>query len=366
MDFAGSADGRLWVSFDRGRNWLASPAPSGGGPVEALFVDAAEPRLALAALGGAGTGPRVLRTVNGGSFWDDLTSDLPPGAAHGITADREAGAVYVATDHGVYMTRVDLVSAGPAAGWTPLLGLPPAPALDVQLDPDGNQLFVVLEGYGAYTAIAPHRTGRFQWANAADLSRRPAAPGSLLSILGGKVETAQAGSLNFPVLADTDGASQIQVPFEARGSSLSVALTAGSRSVRLGVPLRDASPAIFVDRDGTPLLLNADTGVLLDGMNPARSNSRVQILATGLGRVRPDWPAGIAGPSDNPPEVIAPVRAYLDRSPVEVTRAILAPGYVGLYLVEVQLPALVNAGPSELHLEMQGQTSNRVRIYLEP
>ena len=48
-----------------------------------------------------------------------------------------------------------------------------------------------------------------------------------------------------------------------------------------------------------------------------------------------------------------------------MTRATLAPGYVGLYLVELQLPALVNAGTAELVHHTDGQESNRVRVYLE-
>ena len=62
----------------------------------------------------------------------------------------------------------------------------------------------------------------------------------------------------------------------------------------------------------------------------------------------------------------ATVRASLDRTPVEVTHATLAPGYVGLYLIELQLPAIVNAGPAELFISTDGQESNRVQIYLEP
>ena len=60
------------------------------------------------------------------------------------------------------------------------------------------------------------------------------------------------------------------------------------------------------------------------------------------------------------------MRAWLDRVPLEVTRAVLAPGYVGFYLVEFQLPALVNAGPAELYITAGGQESNRVRVFLEP
>lgn len=49
-----------------------------------------------------------------------------------------------------------------------------------------------------------------------------------------------------------------------------------------------------------------------------------------------------------------------------MTRATLAPGYVGFYLIEVQVPRIVDAGPAELYVEADGQVSNRVRVYLEP
>jgi uncharacterized protein (TIGR03437 family) len=366
--YAGSAGGRLWVSADNGRSWNLT-APAGRGPVEAIFADASEPRQALAAMGAnprGVTGQHVLRTINAGQFWDDLTADLPETAVHGIAVDRPTGTVYAATSRGVYMARAELNAAGPATPWIPVAGLPPAPALDVRLDSGGNQLFVAVQGYGVYGAPAPHRLGSLQLVNAADFSQRAAAPGSLLSVLGARVRTVRAGELDVPVLAASDTESQIQVPFSARGSSLAMALETSAGSFRLAVPVDSVSPAIFVDRDGTPLVLNADTGVLLDVMNAAHSNSRLQILATGLGAVRPDWSAGMPGPFDNPPQVVAPVEAFLDRAPLEVTRAVLAPGYVGLYLVEVQLPALVNAGPAELYIGSGDQQSNRVRVWIEP
>src|SRR5439155_11159515 len=127
------------------------------------------------------------------------------------------------------------------------------------------------------------------------------------------------------------------------------------------LPLQAAAPAIFVDRDGSPLLLDSETGVMLDAMRPAHSNARIQILATGQGRVNPDWPTGLAAPLENPPQVAGSVRAYLDRTPVDVTRAVLAPGYIGFYLVELEIPKIVNYGPAELYLEVDGQGSNRVR-----
>jgi uncharacterized protein (TIGR03437 family) len=214
--------------------------------------------------------------------------------------------------------------------------------------------------------MAPHRARALRIVNAADFSSRPAAPGSLVSVLGGPVRSARAGELEFPILDSSETGTQMQVPFEAEGPSVALALDVLSGRVSLGLPVRPASPAIFVDRDGAPMLLDADTGLMLDAANTAHSNARIQILATGLGRVKPQWPTGLAAPLENAPAVVAKVQAYMDRSAIEVTRATLAPGYIGLYLIELQLPALVNAGPAELYLTVDGQESNRVRVYVEP
>jgi uncharacterized protein (TIGR03437 family) len=89
-------------------------------------------------------------------------------------------------------------------------------------------------------------------------------------------------------------------------------------------------------------------------------------MATGLGKVRPDWPTGLAAPLESPPVVAASTQAFLDGSPVAVSRATLAPGYIGFYLVEVQLPAVTNAGVSELHIGAGGRESNHVQIVIEP
>src|SRR5207244_1335273 len=120
--------------------------------------------------------------------------------------------------------------------------------------------------------------------------------------------------------------------------------------VTLGLPVQPVSPAIFVGSDGVPMLYDADSGLALDARNAAHSNGRIQILATGLGKVRPDWPTNLAAPLDNPPAVAAAVKVYLDGSPLPVTRATLAPGYIGFYLIEAQLPSITNLGTSELYL----------------
>jgi uncharacterized protein (TIGR03437 family) len=362
--YLGTANGQLIASSDRGRTWQPPFAAAAGGPVERFWVDAKDPRAALAVLA-EGDSFRVLRTLNGGTFWDALGSGLPAGAVHGVAADRATGAIYVATDRGISMTYGDLTSVGPATVWTALAGgIPEGRAMDVMLDAAGNQLYVAIEGFGVYATNAPHRARDPRLVSAADFSTRPAAPGSLVSLLGQRVETVRAGALNFPVLGGSDATTEIQVPFEARGNGV-VELALDGR-LRLPLEIRPVSPAILIDPEGAPWVVDGDSNSKLDPMTPARSHSRIQILATGLGRVRPDWQTGLPAPFENPPQVAAQVRAYLDREPVQVTRAVLAPGFVGFYLIELELPKIVNYGPAELYLEIDGQTSNRVRVYIEP
>ena len=360
--YAGSVDGRIWSSTDRGRSWTEAPT-RWNGAIEAIAVEPDEPRLAMAVLSIA-KGARVLRTINGGLFWDDVTGNLPEGAAHGVAFDRTGRSVYAATDKGVYGSRLDVDAAGPAGAWTMVDGLPAAPALDVRLNAARDQLYVALDGPGVFAGRSPHKRNLLRWVNAADFSNRPAAPGSLLSVSGARITAARAGGRTVPLLAASEQEAQVQVPFDASGDSLAMDLDTPGNLVSLPIPMRPVSPAIFIDAEGTPMALDAETGVLLDAANPARPGMRVQILATGLGRVNPDWPTGLEAPLENPPAVRAQVSAFLDQMELSVRRATLAPGYIGFYLIEVDIPAVVNSGPAELVIRSGGLDSNRVRLYL--
>lgn len=368
--YAGLEDGRIAVSNDGLVTWTFFPIAQAGA-VNAFWVDANDPRFAIAGLSaGASSGPfvpaRVVRTINGGFSWDDLSAGLPNTSVRGVTADAASNAVYVATDQGVYWTRTSITTLGATPVWSAVAGLG-SQTTDVRLDPGGNQLWVAVAGTGVHAALAPHRLGDPRVVSAADLLARAAAPGTLLSIEGARVDRASAGGLVVPVLAATGAESQIQVPYEAVGTTLALAVQGADGSGALPpLPLRPTAPAIMTGLDGTPLLLDADTGSLLDSMHPAHSRMRLQILATGLGRVNPDWPTATPGPAENPPEVVAPVTAYLGGEPLQVTRAVLAPGYIGYYLVEVEIPPIVSYGPAQLWIQAGSQASNRVRVYIEP
>jgi uncharacterized protein (TIGR03437 family) len=360
--YAGTSDGRLFVSTANIPGWRPSPDASASARIDRIVVDPSYGAFAVAITASRQRG-RVLRTVNGGLFWDDLTANLPPGPVTGVAVDRSTGAVYIASKNGVFMTYTDTFAAGPAASWTLLHE---RPAVDVALDSGGNQLYVGFEGTGVMATMAPHRLRDPRVVSAADRKPRAVSPGALLSVIGARVQTGRAGDRPITVLSSGDAASEVQLPFELAGGGVLLSFESPAGRFQVGLPVLEASPGIFVDRDGTPLVTNADTGLVLDPVTPARSGMRLQILATGLGRVVPEWPAGVVAPIDDPPRVAAPIRVYLNREPLPVSRATLAPGYAGLYIVEVQLPSIVDRGAAELYLEAGRESSNRVRLFLEP
>jgi uncharacterized protein (TIGR03437 family) len=190
----------------------------------------------------------------------------------------------------------------------------------------------------------------------------------LISILGANVKQAASGANVFPVLGlPSDQSSQLQVPFEVTPGTIQLAVQSDGGVWMAPLNVKQAAPALFVDSDGAPMMvLDAASGLPIDAGTPVRGGTKIQVLATGLGRVTPEWPTGVPAPVDSPPSVVAPVTAFLGGTPIQVTRATLAPTFVGNYLVELEIPALVNRGASELRIVVNGEESNRAKLNLEP
>ncbi|MEO8099871.1 MAG: hypothetical protein ABI811_19390 [Acidobacteriota bacterium] len=368
--YTGDINGRVRVSTDSGRTWTDSTNPQRG-RVNSFWVDPDDGRFAVAVLssrpGNRLLEPQtVLQTINGGGAWDTVSSGLPDTPVNGIAADRAGNFVYLATDAGVYYSRLSLNTFGAPPKWTAIPGLPAGRVSDVRLDAGNTQIWADLEGPGLFRTMAPHRSNDPRVVSAADLVARALAPGGLYSVAGARVESATAGGQQVSVLYATDSESQIQIPYNVSGANIALAISGPQGRRDLGaMALQTTSPAIF-EPEGVPLLLDADLGVWLDSMHPARSRMRIQILASGLGRVRPDFPAGTPAPMENSPQVVEPVTVYLDREPVEVLRAVLAPASIGMYLVEIEVPVLINYGMADIYLQVGGRESNHVRVYIEP
>lgn len=369
MRLAGASDGSLWLSADAGASWRPAGGNlphSSGRRVADLWLAPDSELSAIAVFSGA-DGARVFRTVDGGTVWDDVTADLPGGEILAVAASADGEAVYVGGEAGVFYASLSLRSPTPASSWQPLgAELPAATAHDLFLSDRTGRLFVALEGYGIYRRLAPDVAESMRLLNAADLTRRAIAPGGLLTLLGGTVNSATIDGRPAPVLLATAEESQIQAPFTARaGSSATIELATSGGAKQFRFPIESLAPAIFTD-NGEALVLDAGSGRLLDLTRPARPGARILILASGLGAVDPVWPAGLAAPLENPPAVVALVNAYLDGAPIPVLDATLAGGYVGAYWVEAELPMSLQSGSGSLVIEAGGSRSNAVTLLLAP
>jgi len=177
------------------------------------------------------------------------------------------------------------------------------------------------------------------------------------------------GAIAAPVVSSGPGQANIQIPWELRGArSATLTITQGGRSTTVDVPLSETAPAIFsVNQQGAGqgVVIDARTGALADAAGPARRGDYVTIYCLGLGAVDRTPPTGQPAP-DASSTVKAAVFAMLDGRPVEVSYAGLAPGYLGLYQVNVRIPEDAPAGAAvPLSLAIGGSVSNAVTIAIE-
>jgi uncharacterized protein (TIGR03437 family) len=134
----------------------------------------------------------------------------------------------------------------------------------------------------------------------------------------------------------------LQLPFELQGNVAEVVVWLDqSQSLPLILPLAGASPGVFqaaaLGRQQA-LVFHAD-GRLVSEQHPAGTGDRVILYGTGFGRVRPRVPSGVASPgAPGLARLVASPTVRMDGVDCTVEFAGLAPGYVGLYQLNLVVP----------------------------
>jgi uncharacterized protein (TIGR03437 family) len=179
-----------------------------------------------------------------------------------------------------------------------------------------------------------------------------------------------------PIYGVTPGQVNVQVPFElGTATSAQVVVTVnGSSSAPVNLPLMTATPGIVTLNSsgaGVAVIENADS-TLNSAANPAARGDVIQIFATGLGPVSPLAVSGVAASSSplsqcvNTPTVtiggVAVVESLAD-SPFDFCG--LTPNFVGLWQVNVRVPASISTGTVPLSLAIAGVTSNSVTVFVK-
>jgi uncharacterized protein (TIGR03437 family) len=164
----------------------------------------------------------------------------------------------------------------------------------------------------------------------------PVSPGSLISIFGSN-------------LADSGSAASLPPNMAAGNVTLTVhSMSQGSVSPGVQTRVNAAAPGIFsTDLNGLKwaLLFHSEDFSLVTPDNPAHRDKVLILYATGLGAVKPAVPAGQAG-ATNPLSVICTdvnacsslLSVQIGFSFYDVQFAGLAPGFVGVYQLNINVP----------------------------
>jgi uncharacterized protein (TIGR03437 family) len=162
------------------------------------------------------------------------------------------------------------------------------------------------------------------------------------------------------------GQINVQIPWEFHGQS-SVAMkvtvagnTADLQSNVYSVPLANYAPAFFLNSGTVADALDNTTGALITAANPATAGEILQLYANGLGPVTNPQSSGDAASASPLSETTSPVTVTVGGKQATVFgggNAFLAPGFVGLYQIDIQVPSGLSPGPQPIAISVGGQTS---------
>ena len=258
-------------------------------------------------------------------------------------------------------------------GTAPVFEFPvrPAPAAAPAVNSNG---LVNAASFTAGTAIAPGMIASiFGGGLALDTESAPGQP--LPNILGGT--TVFLNGLRAPVFFASPGQLNVQIPWDlpsGRQASLTVRIGPHISNPVL-VPVSGFSPGLFTTGStgaGQGAILISGTGSLAapagvsPSSRPVRKGEFLEIFANGLGRVTDAPPSGEAAVADPLSETTATPEVSIGGVPANVLFAGLAPGFIGLYQVNVQAPAGAPSGDAVgVSLRIGGAESNLVTIAIE-
>jgi uncharacterized protein (TIGR03437 family) len=200
------------------------------------------------------------------------------------------------------------------------------------------------------------------------LSNSVGSDGRLLTTLAGATVT--FNGVPAPVFAASPGQINVQIPYELAGvnsASVQVAVD-GHASDLQAVPMGPFSPGIFTitsSGQGAVLIANTSTVVAPTGSipgldtRPARRGDFITIFCTGLGAVTDPPQTGAPSSGTTLSNTTTTPQVSVGAVPATVIFSGLAPGFIGLYQVNVQIPDAAPVGDSvPLTLSIGGIQAN--------
>jgi uncharacterized protein (TIGR03437 family) len=172
-----------------------------------------------------------------------------------------------------------------------------------------------------------------------------------------------------PILAvaNVAGREQVnfQVPYGVRGrSTVAVVVRRGpDSSDPVTVPLLTEQPAIFTSAGSTLAVVvrNADYSLVTE-QTPLAPGEYVFLYATGIGSATNEPPTGAAAPSSPLAMARGQIEATLNGLPCEIPFAGLAPGFAGVYQINLRIPQGAQPGIQTLEIRIGGVAAPPVTV----
>jgi len=216
--------------------------------------------------------------------------------------------------------------------------------------------------------------------NAASYRTDSVAPGAIVSVFGANLSAGTAQFTSFPLsttLGDTSvtvngtpaplffaSPQQVnaQAPFEVAAGSAIAEVTSSAGIALTQFTVGAAGPGIFTQNGlgtGDAAAIDAVSYAPVTASQPIAAGGYLGIYCTGLGATQPAATTG-AAPPNPPPQTSVQPTVLIDGQPAAPLWSGLAPGFVGLNQVNVQVPATLAPGSHQLQLTVSGATSNTV------
>jgi len=179
------------------------------------------------------------------------------------------------------------------------------------------------------------------------------------------------GGIAAPLIAvaNANGAEQInfQVPWEVAGQgSVSIVVSNGGVSSQaVQVAVQAAQPGIFTSNGTNAVALHGTTSAPITEASPAMKGETIVVFATGLGAVENQPATGHAASITQVCPTKTTVSAKIGGKDATVAFSGLAPLFVGLYQVNLTIPADVSAGAQELIVSGGGAASNATKVAIQ-
>ena len=262
-----------------------------------------------------------------------------------------------------------------------LLTILPGGGRGIVFSPDGTRIASFGDRGVKVWSVGPRFTSE-SVVNAASFASGPIAPGEIISIFGaglgpetpalgvvdsetGRLPTALEGVSVLldgepsPLLYVRETQINAQVPYEIAGrSSVQLAVSYGSiDSPRATLAVSPARPALFlITGSRSAIVLNED-GRLNSASQPARLGESVTLFGTGQGETSPPSGTGQMAPVMSAHR-IEEASVMVGGSAAEVVSAGLAPGFAGVFLIQVRIPDTATTGEeTPVSVTIQGESS---------